>query len=46
MKGRITGISKNRKRRIRTKPVKTIDKNVKLNTTLWTLTEEMKKLKK
>lgn len=45
MKGGIRGISKNRKRRIKTKPVKSIDRNLKLNKALWTLAEEMKKLK-
>ena len=45
MKGGISGISKNRKSRIKTKAVKSIDRNLKLNKALWTLVEEMKKLK-
>lgn len=48
MKGGISGMTfdkKNRPRRTLTRPVKSIDRNVKLNKALWTLTERMAELK-
>ena len=34
-----------RRRRVTTRPVKALDRNVKLNQALWYLTEKMKELK-
>lgn len=43
-KGGLTGLSST-KRRIRTKPIRGIDENVKLNKALWTLADGMKRIK-
>lgn len=45
MKGGMRGFNKKTRRRITTRPVKNIDKNVKLNKAMWQLTEQMKNLK-
>lgn len=45
VRGGITGRSKNGMRRIRTKPVKSIDADLRINRALWTLAEEMAKIK-
>ncbi len=48
IKGGIFGSKRNEKghiRRVKTRPVKSIDRDVKLNKSLWVLTEEMAKLK-
>lgn len=48
MKGGIYGSKRNANghiRRVKTRPVKSIDRDVKLNKALWVLTEEMAKLK-
>jgi hypothetical protein len=48
MKGGIAGSKQGangRVRRVKTRPVKSIDRDVKLNKALWVLTEEMAKLK-
>ena len=48
MKGGIYGSKRNANghiRRVKTRPVKSIDRDVKLNKALWVLAEEMAKLK-
>lgn len=45
MKGRIPGCSQATGRQTVTRPVKSIDRNIRLNRALWTLAEEMKKLR-
>ena len=45
MKGGIRGYNKEKRRAITTRAVKSIDRNVKLNKALWTLTEKMAELK-
>ncbi len=45
IKGGLRGRSTKTGKRIKTRPVKAIDRNVKLNRALWTLTEKMKELK-
>lgn len=48
MKGGIYGSKQNANghiRRVKTHPVKSIDRDVKLNKALWVLTEEMARLK-
>lgn len=45
MKGGIRGWNGNTRKRTRTRAIKSIDRDVKLNRALWTLAEEMKKIK-
>lgn len=45
IKGGLRGRNKKTGKKIKTRPVKAIDRNVKLNRALWTLTEKMKELK-
>jgi hypothetical protein len=45
MKGGIRGYNREKRRSLTTRAVKSIDKNVKLNKALWTLTEKMAELK-
>ncbi len=45
IKGGLRGRNRKTGKKIKTRPVKAIDRNVKLNRALWTLTEKMKELK-
>lgn len=45
IKGGLRGVSRKTGKRVTTRPVKSIDRDVKLNKALWTLTEKMKELK-
>lgn len=46
MKGGIRGFNPETRKRVKTRAIQSIDRNLKLNQALWTMAEEMKKLKK